>query len=233
MKKGLKKFLLVILALFLAYQVDDFFWQRDREGKVERVINAMRDSLGEMEAFLRENEDDLEYLVTRCVEDDLAIYDDSVQFVGGPGNPKKIVAEPELLSRRDRLIANLPGDICFYHIYDTGMYFSSKDAVFETPMYMELSSPQLSEHTGSHVAGSIGTIELRNTWTVNVIAYDYWDWRRACKILEENWADVKRERETSLLLGFIVFLVLAFSLIYRRYHSFRRRRQKEAGEQAS
>lgn len=226
MKKGLKKFLLVILALFLAYQVDDFFWQRDREGKVERVINAMRDSVGEIEAFLRENEDDLVYLVTRCAEDDLAIYDDNVHLMG---KHEEIITEPELLSRRDRLIANLPSDIYFYHIYDTGMYFKSKDAVFETPMYTELSSPQLSEHTGSYVAGSIGTIELKNTWTVNVVVYDYWDWCRACKIMGADWVAAEKELKETRTIMLIALVSLP---AYWVYHSSRQRRRKEAEEQA-
>ena len=47
MKKGIKVFLLVILALVLAQRVHDYFWQRNREREIEQVIVAMQNSVDE------------------------------------------------------------------------------------------------------------------------------------------------------------------------------------------
>ncbi len=220
MKKGLKKFLLVILALFLFYQVSDYIWQRDRERKVERVIVAMQNSVDTLEGFLRENEDDLAYLLTKCIEDEIIFYHDSVQFVGGPGNPKEIAVEQEILSRRDRLIRNLPSSIHFYHIYDTGLYLNSEDSVFET-MCIGISSPSFTEGSVWGSAGSIATIELDHTWTVDVVVYDYWDRLRASKVLEKGWAEEKKERNVFL------FAISALFLIYLVYHFFWQRNCKK------
>ena len=62
MKKGLKVFLLIILALFLVQQVHDYFWQRNREQEIEQIIITMQNSVDELEDFFLENEDDLEFL---------------------------------------------------------------------------------------------------------------------------------------------------------------------------
>ena len=88
MKKAFKGCLVFILAVLLIYGVDDYFWQRNREKQIEQVIVAMQDSVDELEIFLRENEDDLEYLVTTCVREDLFIDDTSTTTAGV--NPKDV-----------------------------------------------------------------------------------------------------------------------------------------------
>ena len=128
MKKAFKGCLVFILAVLLIYGVDDYFWQRNREKQIEQVIVAMQDSVDELEIFLRENEDDLEYLVTTCVREDLFIDDTSTTTAGV--NPKDVAVEQEVLSRRDRLIANLPDHIEFDYISTSGVKLYKKDAMF-------------------------------------------------------------------------------------------------------
>lgn len=181
MKKGLKIFLLIILALFLALQVDDYFWQRNREREIEQVIVVMQNSVDELENFFRENEDDLEYLMEKCVEEKIVIYSTSVQIAGVNG--KEIDAEQEVLSRRDRVLANLPSNIRFYHFRPSDIRLNNKDAIFGS-LSIKICAPPFTEDPGSYIAGSIGTIELNHTWTVNVATQDYPDYVRARKVLE-------------------------------------------------
>lgn len=180
MNKGLKRFFVIIFALFLIYQTDDYFWQRNRERKIEQVIVAMQNSVDEIEKFFRENEDDLEYLVTKCVEDHISI--DVVSITASEANPKEIAVEQEALSRRERLIANLPSNIKYCYISPSGIELNNKDVVFGTLHIMISSQPFTTE--SMYMAGSIGTIELNHTWTINVATYDYPDYVRARKILE-------------------------------------------------
>ena len=163
MKKAFKGCLVFILAVLLIYGVDDYFWQRNREKQIEQVIVAMQDSVDELEIFLRENEDDLEYLVTTCVREDLFIDDTSTTTAGV--NPKDVAVEQEVLSRRDRLIANLPDHIEFDYISTSGVKLYKKDSIY--------------------TAGSIGTVKLNRTWTINVATHDYPDYARAQKILKK------------------------------------------------
>ncbi len=181
MKKAFKGCLVFILAVLLIYGVDDYFWQRNREKQIEQVIVAMQDSVDELEIFLRENEDDLEYLVTTCVREDLFIDDTSTTTAGV--NPKDVAVEQEVLSRRDRLIANLPDHIEFDYISTSGVKLYKKDAMFWT-MHMKISSPPLTEDS-IYTAGSIGTVKLNRTWTINVATHDYPDYARAQKILKK------------------------------------------------
>lgn len=181
MKKAFKVCLVFILAVLLIYGVDDYFWQRSREKQIEQVIVAMQDSVDELEIFLRENEDDLEYLVTTCVREDLFIDDTSTTTAGV--NPKDVAVEQEVLSRRDRLIANLPDHIEFDYISTSGVKLYKKDAMFWT-MHMKISSPPLTEDS-IYTAGSIGTVKLNRTWTINVATHDYPDYARARKILKK------------------------------------------------
>lgn len=181
MKKAFKGCLVFILAVLLIYGVDDYFWQRSREKQIEQVIVAMQDSVDELEIFLRENEDDLEYLVTTCVREDLFIDDTSTTTAGV--NPKDVAVEQEVLSRRDRLIANLPDHIEFDYISTSGVKLYKKDAMFWT-MHMKISSPPLTEDS-IYTAGSIGTVKLNRTWTINVATQDYPDYARARKILKK------------------------------------------------
>ena len=181
MKKAFKGCLVFILAVLLIYGVDDYFWQRNREKQIEQVIVAMQDSVDELEIFLRENEDDLEYLVTTCVREDLFIDDTSTTTAGV--NPKDVALEQEVLSRRDRLIANLPDHIEFDYISTSGVKLYKKDAMFWT-MHMKISSPPLTEDS-IYTAGSIGTVKLNRTWTINVATHDYPDYARAQKILKK------------------------------------------------
>ncbi len=181
MKKAFKGCLVFILAVLLIYGVDDYFWQRNREKQIEQVIVAMQDSVDELEIFLRENEDDLEYLVTTCVREDLFIDDTSTTTAGV--NPKDVAVEQEVLSRRDRLIANLPDHIEFDYISTSGVKLYKKDAMFWT-MHMKISSPPLTEDS-IYTAGSIGTVKLNRTWTINVATQDYPDYARARKILKK------------------------------------------------
>ncbi|MCI9510476.1 MAG: hypothetical protein HFF10_12175 [Angelakisella sp.] len=182
MKKAFKGCLVFILAVLLIYGVVDYFWQRSREKQIEQVIVAMQDSVDELEIFLRENEDDLEYLVTKCVEDDIIIYTDSVYSLRG-NDTNGIDVAPEILSRRDRLIANLPDHIEFDYISTSGVKLYKKDAMFWT-MHMKISSPPLTEDS-IYTAGSIGTVKLNRTWTINVATQDYPDYARARKILKK------------------------------------------------
>ena len=182
MKKFFEGCLLFILAVLLIYGVDDYFWQRNREKQIEQVIVTMQNSMDKLENFFRENEDDLEYLVTKCVEDNIVIYDTSVETAGVNG--KEINVEPEVLFRRDKLLANLPSDIVFYHIRPSEIKLNHKDARFGT-LSMKISSPPFTKDPSSYIAGSIGTIELGHTWTVNVATQDYPDYVRARKILEK------------------------------------------------
>ena len=181
MKKAFKGCLVFILAVLLIYGVVDYFWQRSREKQIEQVIVAMQDSVDELEIFLRENEDDLEYLVTTCVREDLFIDDTSTTTAGV--NPKDVAVEQEVLSRRDRLIANLPDHIEFDYISTSGVKLYKKDAMFWT-MHMKISSPPLTEDS-IYTAGSIGTVKLNRTWTINVATQDYPDYARARKILKK------------------------------------------------
>ena len=181
MKKAFKGCLVFILVILLIYGVDDYFWQRNREKQIEQVIVAMQDSVDELEIFLRENEDDLEYLVTTCVREDLFIDDTSTTTAGV--NPKDVAVEQEVLSRRDRLIANLPDHIEFDYISTSGVKLYKKDAMFWT-MHMKISSPPLTEDS-IYTAGSIGTVKLNRTWTINVATHDYPDYARAQKILKK------------------------------------------------
>lgn len=181
MKKAFKGCLVFILVILLIYGVDDYFWQRNREKQIEQVIVAMQDSVDELEIFLRENEDDLEYLVTTCVREDLFIDDTSTTTAGV--NPKDVAVEQEVLSRRDRLIANLPDHIEFDYISTSGVKLYKKDAMFWT-MHMKISSPPLTEDS-IYTAGSIGTVKLNRTWTINVATQDYPDYARARKILKK------------------------------------------------
>lgn len=181
MKKAFKGCLTFILVVLLIYGVDDYFWQRNREKQIEQVIVAMQDSVDELEIFLRENEDDLEYLVTTCVREDLFIDDTSTTTAGV--NPKDVAVEQEVLSRRDRLIANLPDHIEFDYISTSGVKLYKKDAMFWT-MHMKISSPPLTEDS-IYTAGSIGTVKLNRTWTINVATQDYPDYARARKILKK------------------------------------------------
>ena len=181
MKKAFKGCLVFILAVLLIYGVVDYFWQRSREKQIEQVIVAMQDSVDELEIFLRENEDDLEYLVTTCVREDLFIDDTSTTTAGV--NPKDVAVEQEVLSRRDRLIANLPDHIEFDYISTSGVKLYKKDAMFWT-MHMKISSPPLTEDS-IYTAGSIGTVKLNRTWTINVATHDYPDYARAQKILKK------------------------------------------------
>lgn len=183
-KKGIKVFLLIILALFLAQQVHDYFWQRNREREIEQVIVAMQNSVDELEDFLRKNQDDLEYLVTKCIENDIIIYTTSIQSLR-TNDTKEVAVEKELLSKRDRLLANLPSDIVFYHIRPSDIKLNNKNAIFGT-LSIKISSPPFTEDPGSYIAGSIGTIELNHTWTVNVATQEYSNYVRTCKVLERT-----------------------------------------------
>lgn len=189
MKKGIKVFLLIILALFLAQQVHDYFWQRNREREIEQVIVAMQNSVDELEDFLRKNQDDLEYLVTKCIENDIIIYTTSIQSLR-TNDTKEVAVEKELLSKRDRLIANLPSNIEFYHICPSEIKLNNKDAIFGT-LSIKVFAPQFTEDPGGYIAGSIGTIKLNHTWTINVATQDYPDYVRARKILERMESQTK------------------------------------------
>lgn len=158
-------------------------WNEDR--KLERVFTVMLDSVEELERFCRENEDDLDYLVTRCVEDNISIDRTSVTTAGV--NPKDIIAGPELLSRRNRLIANLPSDIEFYGIDPNGLELNHKDALHEV-LDMMISSPPFTDERGGFEIGDIGTIELDRTWTVRVESHSWFaSWNdRARRVLEET-----------------------------------------------
>ena len=182
MKKGIKVFLLIILTLFLAQQVHDYFWQRNREREIEQVIVTMQNSVDELKNFFQKNEDDLEYLIKKCIEDDLIIYTTSIQSLR-TNDTQEVAVEQEVLSRRDRLITNLPSNIKFYHITPSGIKFNNKDALFGT-LHIKIFSPPFTEESGGYIAGSIGTIELNRTWTVNVATLDYPDYVRACKVLK-------------------------------------------------
>lgn len=182
MKKGLKIFLLIILALFLVLQVDDYFWQRNREREIEQVIVVMQNSVDELENFIQESQEDLEYLVKKCIEDDIIIYTISIQSLR-TSDTKEVAVEQEVLSRRDRLIASLPSNIEYYYITPSGIKLKNKDATFGT-LHIKISAPPFTEDSGGYIAGSIGTIELNHTWTVNVATQDYPDYVRARKVLE-------------------------------------------------
>ena len=181
MKKGIKVFLLVILALVLAQRVHDYFWQRNREREIEQVIVAMQNSVDELESFFQKNEDDLEFLAEKCVKEKIIIYDTSIETAGVNG--KEVAVEQEVLSRRDRLLANLPTNIKFYHIRPSEVKLNNRDAIFGS-LSIKISSPPFTEDPGGYIAGSIGTIELNHTWTINVATQDYPDYVRACKVLE-------------------------------------------------
>ena len=181
MKKGIKVFLLVILALVLAQRVHDYFWQRNREREIEQVIVAMQNSVDELESFFQKNEDDLEFLAEKCVKEKIIIYDASIETAGVNG--KEVAVEQEVLSRRDRLLANLPTNIKFYHIRPSEVKLNNRDAIFGS-LSIKISSPPFTEDPGGYIAGSIGTIELNHTWTINVATQDYPDYVRACKVLE-------------------------------------------------
>ena len=181
MKKGIKVFLLVILALVLAQRVHDYFWQRNREREIEQVIVAMQNSVDELESFFQKNEDDLEFLAEKCVKEKIIIYDTSIETAGVNG--KEVAVEQEVLSRRDRLLANLPTNIEFYHIRPSEVKLNNRDAIFGS-LSIKISSPPFTEDPGGYIAGSIGTIELNHTWTINVATHDYPDYVRACKVLE-------------------------------------------------
>lgn len=188
-KKGIKVFLLIILALFLAQQVHDYFWQRNREREIEQVIVAMQNSVDELEDFLRKNQDDLEYLVTKCIENDIIIYTTSIQSLR-TNDTKEVAVEKELLSKRDRLIANLPSNIEFYYICPSEIKLNNKDVIFGT-LSIKVFAPQFTEDPGGYIAGSIGTIKLNHTWTINVATQDYPDYVRARKILERMESQTK------------------------------------------
>jgi len=181
MKKGIKVFLLIILTLFLAQQVHDYFWQRNREREIEQIIITMQNSVDELEDFFLENEDDLEFLAAKCVEENIVIYDNSVEIAGGNG--KEATVEQEVLSRRDNLLANLPSNIQFYHIRPSDIKLNNKEAIFGS-LSIKITAPLFTEDPGGYIAGSIGTIELNHTWTINVATQDYPDYVRACKVLE-------------------------------------------------
>ena len=125
MKKGIRIFLLVILAFLLFVLVDDYFWQRNREREIEQVIVTMQNSVDELKNFFQKNEDDLEYLIKKCIEDDLIIYTTSIQSLR-TNDTQEVAVEQEVLSRRDRLITNLPSNIKFYHITPSGIKFNNK-----------------------------------------------------------------------------------------------------------
>lgn len=181
MKKGIKVFLLIILTLFLVQQVHDYFWQRNREQEIEQIIITMQNSVDELENFFLENEDDLEFLAAKCVEENIVIYDSSVEIAGGNG--KEVTVEQEVLSRRDRLITNLPSNIQFYHIRPSDIKLNNKEAIFGS-LSIKITTPLLTEDPGGYIAGSIGTIKLNHTWIINVATQDYPDYVRACKVLK-------------------------------------------------
>lgn len=52
-------------------------------------------------------------------------------------------------------------------------------------------APQFTEDPGGYIAGSIGTIKLNHTWTINVATQDYPDYVRARKILERMESQTK------------------------------------------
>ncbi|WP_289227585.1 hypothetical protein [Parabacteroides goldsteinii] len=182
MKKGIRIFLLVILAFLLFVLVDDYFWQRNREREIEQVIVTMQNSVDELKNFFQKNEDDLEYLIKKCIEDDLIIYTTSIQSLR-TNDTQEVAVEQEVLSRRDRLITNLPSNIKFYHITPSGIKFNNKDALFGT-LHIKIFSPPFTEESGGYIAGSIGTIEVNRTWIINVATQDYPDYVRACKVLK-------------------------------------------------
>lgn len=181
MKKGIKVFLLIILTLFLVQQVHDYFWQRNREQEIEQIIITMQNSVDELENFFLENEDDLEFLAAKCVEENIVIYDSSVEIAGGNG--KEVTVEQEVLSRRDRLLANLPSNIMFHHIRPSDIKLNNKEAIFGS-LSIKITAPLLTEDPGGYIAGSIGTIKLNHTWIINVATQDYPDYVRACKVLK-------------------------------------------------
>ena len=178
MKKGIRIFLLGILAFLLFVLVDDYFWQRNREREIEQVIVTMQNSVDELKNFFQKNEDDLEYLIKKCIEDDLIIYTTSIQSLR-TNDTQEVAVEQEVLSRRDRLITNLPSNIKFYHITPSVI----KDALFGT-LHIKIFSPPFTEESGGYIAGSIGTIEVNRTWIINVATQDYPDYVRACKVLK-------------------------------------------------
>ncbi len=182
MKKGIKVFLLIILTLFLAQQVHDYFWQRNREREIEQVIVTMQNSVDELKNFFQKNEDDLEYLIKKCIEDDLIIYTTSIQSLR-TNDSKEVAVDQDVLFRRDRLITNLPSNLKYYYITPSGIKLNNKDALFGT-LHIKIFSPPFTEESGGYIAGSIGTIELNRTWTVNVATLDYPDYVRACKVLK-------------------------------------------------
>lgn len=182
MKKVFKGCLTFILAVLLIYQLADYFEQRKFDKECEQAIIIMQNSVDELRRFFRENEDDLEYLVAKCVEDSIRIGKTSVTTAGV--NPKEVTVEQEVLSRRDKLLANLPSDFVFYHISPSEIKLNHKEAIFAT-LSMKISSPPFTEDSSLRIAGSIGTIELKHTWTVNVGTQDYWVYSRACEILEK------------------------------------------------
>ena len=186
MKKLFKGCLTFIVAVLLIYSVYSMIWGWNEDRDLERVFTAMLDSMEELEKFCRENEDDLDYLVTRCVEDHILIDRTSVTTAGG-GNYKDAVVDPELLSRRNRLIENLPSDFAFYGISRCGMELNHKDALHEV-LDMMISSPPFTDKRGGFEIGDIGTIELDRTWTIQVESHSWIpsERDRARRVLEET-----------------------------------------------
>ena len=129
----------------------------------------------------------MEYLVTKCVENNISIDATSITTTGA--NPKEIAVEQEVLSRRDRLIANLPNSIKYCYITPSGIELNNKDATFGT-LHIKISSQPFTRDS-MYIAGSIGTIELEHTWTINVATLDYPDCVRARKILERMESQTK------------------------------------------
>lgn len=180
--KGCLNFILAVLLIYLVWFIIESY---NEDKKLGRVFTVMLDSVEELERFCRENEDDLDYLVTRCVEDNISIDKTSVTTSGV--NPKNTLVDPELLSRRNRLIANIPGDIAFYGITSGGIELNHKDA-FYGPLDMAISSPPFTDEKGRFVLGIIGTIELDRTWTIQVESHSWIpsERDRARRVLEET-----------------------------------------------
>lgn len=185
MKKFLKKMLTVMFALFLAYVVYDYFWQRDRDKEFQQVIVTMQDSMDDLESFLWENKEDLEYLVTRCIQDEIIIYRTSVSSTK-KNMRGEVEVEQEVLSRRDRLIANVPDDLYLEDIYSSSISFRTKDKVPDTTLYLVLSSPPLTRGRVGQVVENLGTIEAGRSWTVDMASYSHFpsDRARARKMLK-------------------------------------------------
>lgn len=186
MKEHLKGCLTFILVVLLSYGLIDHFGQRKLDREFEQVIVAMQDSMDDLERFFQENEDDLEYLITKCIEDDIIFYWTSI-YSTKPGDHGEITAEQEVLSRRDRLIGNIPNNLALYYISSRGIAFHQNNTVTGTTLFLAISSPPFTQGHDGGVIGSIGTIKAGRTWTVDVASYSHFaaDYARAEKILKK------------------------------------------------